>query len=161
MTQVRSPTERRLRREPEQRPTHPSCSHPAQINSIRTHLHSFRSTISLLSELHTLHLNASTDTLQAQLSAKIAAARSEATALANRVRMEITALNARNKQDGLGREAFEVRKVQLQSVHRTFQGVLVEFNSMERDARERYRERAEKQYRIGESCPFDHSFGRA
>ncbi|KAM0754547.1 t-SNARE [Meredithblackwellia eburnea MCA 4105] len=123
-----------------------------QVDETKSKLVQFRKCISHLSELHSRHLG-SNEVQAEQVAPLILSRRAEASSLAEEVRLRITSMNARNKTDysaaeGEERRQFDIRKSHLQTLHRAFQAVLAEFNRTEKLARENYRARAERQYKV-------------
>ncbi|KAL8286400.1 hypothetical protein RQP46_004417 [Phenoliferia psychrophenolica] len=119
-----------------------------QVDEVKACIQDYRSSISQLSQLHSSQLRTTEESANAQVAAEIKAKRSETTALGNQVRSRLLALNSQNKAARLPTDEFTVRKNHLLSVQRAFGSVLQEFNLVEKDARERYRSRAERQYRL-------------
>lgn len=71
--------------------------------------------------------------------------------MTNSIRNRITKLNDQNKGSSAGDPDFNVRKTQIGGLQNGFKKALEEYNLVEKKSRDKYRQRMERQIRIGAS----------
>lgn len=130
----------------------------AQIESIRIVINQLRDTTVLVSDAHARALEADPASGSgAALSEQVTALSRRASELASEVRERIVQLNDRHKKGD--REGFEARRMQLETTQRAFKSALENVFRVEKEARNKTRERLEKQYRLGEFVKVDLDIG--
>jgi len=70
--------------------------------------------------------------------------------LTNSIRNRITKLNDQNKRSVQGDPNFNTRKLQIANLQNSFKRALEEYNLVEKRSRDKYRQRMERQIKIGE-----------
>lgn len=120
-----------------------------QVDSIQGQIRQLHSNINSVSELHTRRLQ-TTDDPQSNSTQQLAALSAETSALTNAIRTQIHRLNEKNratpKDDNAG---FNTRKGQIAALQNSFRKTLEEYNLVEKNSREKYRQRMERQIKIG------------
>lgn len=122
-----------------------------QVESIQDEIKQLHNNVNQVSDLHSRRL-ATTDDAQQHESASYLTELTQATsALTNSIRNRITKLNEHNKRSAAGDPDFNTRKLQIGGLQNAFKRGLEEYNLVEKKSREKYRQRMERQIRIGES----------
>lgn len=120
----------------------------AEVDSIQGQIRQLHSNINSVSELHTRRLQ-TTDDPQSNSTQQLAALSAETSALTNAIRTQIHRLNEKNratpKDDNAG---FNTRKGQIAALQNSFRKTLEEYNLVEKNSREKYRQRMERQIKI-------------
>lgn len=120
-----------------------------QVESIQDDLKALNSNINAVSDLHSRRLATTDDAQQASQTAQLTQLTSQTSQLTNSIRNRITSLNDTNKRSRAGDSDFKVRKTQIGALQNGFRKALEEYNAVEKRSRDKYRQRMERQIRIG------------
>ncbi|KAK4698967.1 hypothetical protein P7C70_g7302, partial [Phenoliferia sp. Uapishka_3] len=120
----------------------------AEVDEAKSMIYNMRAAVSNLSRLHSQYVRTTEEDVERELAEKIKSRRDEISALGSQVRTKLIDMNARNKTSMTPGPEFDIRKSHIQSIHVSFQGILKEYNTVEKDARDSYKERAERQFKI-------------
>lgn len=104
-----------------------------------------------MSELHSRRLATTDETQQAASTAQLTQLTAQTSNLTNSLRNRITKLNDTNKRSVTGDPDFGVRKTQIGALQNGFKRALEEYNLVEKRSRDKYRQRMERQIKIGQS----------
>lgn len=103
-----------------------------------------------VSELHARRLATTDDQQQFESASHLTELTQATSALTNSIRNRITKLNDANKKySKSGDPDFNTRKLQIGGLQNAFKRGLEEYNLVEKKSRDKYRQRMERQIRIG------------
>lgn len=120
------------------------------MESIQDDIKALNGNINSVSELHSRRLATTDDAQQAGQTAQLTQLTSQTSQLTNSIRNRITQLNQTNKRSVPGDVDFKVRKTQIGALQNGFRKALEEYNAVEKKSRDKYRQRMERQIKIGE-----------
>ena len=106
--------------------------------------------VNQVSDLHSRRLASTDEATQSESAANLQELTQATSALTNSIRNRITALNDQNKRSAQGDPDFNVRKLQIGGLQNAFKRGLEEYNLVEKKSREKYRQRMERQIKIGQ-----------
>lgn len=89
------------------------------------------------------------DLQQSQSTGDLANLTAQTSQLTNSIRTQVTALNNSNKKSQPGDADFKTRKSQIANLQNSFKKALQEYQEVEKKSRDKYRQRMERQIRIG------------
>lgn len=121
----------------------------AQVASIQDEIKNLHQNINSVSDLHSRRLATTDDAQQSQTAAQLSQLTAQTSGLTNSIRNRITKLNDQNKGSSAGDPDFNVRKTQIGGLQNGFKKALEEYNLVEKKSRDKYRQRMERQIRIG------------
>ena len=120
------------------------------MESIQDDIKLLNSNINSVSDLHSRRLATTDDVQQANSTAQLTQLTAQTSNLTNSLRNRITKLNETNKRSQQGDPDFNVRKTQIAALQNGFKRALEEYNMVEKRSRDKYRQRMERQIKIGQ-----------
>ena len=121
-----------------------------QVESIQDDIKQMHQYVNQVSDLHSRRLATTDDQQQSETASYLTELTQATSALTNSIRNRITKLNERNKRSPAGDPDFNTRKLQIGGLQNAFKRALEEYNLVEKRSRDKYRQRMERQIRIGE-----------
>lgn len=118
----------------------------AEIASIQDSISQFNANISTISDLHARSLNALSEQETAANTSRLSELSDSTRALSNELSTRIKALQT--PVSGLTRNDSEIRKNRITLVHGKFVEALRQYQAVEQQYRQRYRDRVERQFKI-------------
>lgn len=120
-----------------------------QVESIQDDIKQMHHYVNQVSDLHSRRLATTDDQQQSETASYLTELTQATSALTNSIRNRITKLNERNKRSPAGDPDFNTRKLQIGGLQNAFKRALEEYNLVEKRSRDKYRQRMERQIRIG------------
>ncbi len=121
----------------------------AEVSSIQDEIKHLQANVNDVSELHSRRLATTDEQQQADSAARLAQLTAQTQGVTNSIRNRITRLNEDNKRSAKGDPDFNTRKLQIGTLQNSFKRALEEYNQVEKKSRDKYRQRMERQIRIG------------
>ncbi|KAI6117688.1 t-SNARE [Pisolithus croceorrhizus] len=118
----------------------------AEVASIQDSISQFNANINTISDLHARSLNALSEQETAANTSQLSELTDSTRALSNELSTRIKALQTPVR--GLNRNDAEIRKNRITLVHGKFVEALQKYQAVERQYRQRYRDRVERQFKI-------------
>ena len=116
-----------------------------QISSIQDDIRTYNDNVSRISDLHSRSLNTTDDAATQRVNQQLEDLVADTSALSDVLRRRIKALQ---KQGGGGRDG-EIRKQQTGLVKQKFMEAIQNYQTVEQQYRQKYKQRLERQYKIG------------
>lgn len=121
----------------------------SQVEDIQDQIKQLHQYVNQVSELHARRLATTDDQQQSESASHLTELTQATSALTTSIRNRITKLNEHNKKSPSGDPDFNTRKLQIGGLQNAFKRGLEEYNSVEKKSRDKYRQRMERQIRIG------------
>lgn len=115
----------------------------AEVDDIKKNLVQYDDNVERIESLHKRSLTEISDDSEGWTQNQITSLTEETSALATTLRNRIKSLESRSQRDS-------TKKVQAENVKEQFKKSIRKYQSIESNFRQKYKERAERQYRIGE-----------